>query len=139
MVQLLSEHVFLVQVGPSVSRERDWLQVVWMCRPVFGEVPLAVYYFCCSVDLSFKLKFSYQPCNSQQIVKSVLETACKPFQEGIHYPAETFQKAINYPLANSKGWLIAGCNKPNLHAAIHYLFTIIRNVSTSFLKMRKNN
>jgi hypothetical protein len=31
-----------------------------------------------------------------------VETAYKPFQDGIHFLAETFQKAINYPLANSK-------------------------------------
>jgi hypothetical protein len=44
-----------------------------------------------------------------------VETACKPFQEGIHYLAETFQKAIHYPFANSKmGW-IAACNKPYMH------------------------
>ncbi len=36
----------------TVSRDWDWLQVVWMCRPVFGEVPLAVHkFFSCSVDL----------------------------------------------------------------------------------------
>jgi hypothetical protein len=50
-----------------------------------------------------------------------VETACKPFQEGIHYTAETFQKAIHYPLANSKGRWIATCNDTNLPAAIHYL------------------
>jgi hypothetical protein len=57
----------------------------------------------------------------------------------IHYPAETFQKAIHYLLANSKGRWIAACNKPNLHVAFHYLFTILRNVSFTFLKMSKNN
>jgi hypothetical protein len=50
-----------------------------------------------------------------------VETTCKPFQEGIRYPAVTFQKAIHYPLANNKGRWIAACNKPNLHAAIHHL------------------
>jgi hypothetical protein len=50
-----------------------------------------------------------------------VETTCKPFQEGIHYPAETFQKAIHYLLANSKGRWIAACNKLSLHAAIHHL------------------
>jgi hypothetical protein len=68
-----------------------------------------------------------------------VETACKPFQEDIHYPAETFQKAIHYPLKNSKGRWIAACNKPNLLAALHYIFTTLRNVSTTFLKMSKNN
>jgi hypothetical protein len=63
--------------------------------------------------------------------QSVVETACKPFQEDIHYPAETFQKAFHNPLANSKGRLMAAGNKPYLHAAIHYLFTILRNVSTT--------
>jgi hypothetical protein len=37
----------------------------------------------------------------------------------IHYPAETFEKAIHYPLANSIGRWIATCNKPNLHGVFH--------------------
>jgi hypothetical protein len=63
-----------------------------------------------------------------------VETACKPFQEGIHYLAETFQKAIHYPLANRKRDWIAACNKPYLHVAIHYPF---RSASTTFMKIRK--
>jgi hypothetical protein len=66
-----------------------------------------------------------------------VETACKPFQEGIHYPAATFSKAIHYPLANSKRDWIAACNKPYLHAAIHYPFIILKSVSTTFLKISK--
>jgi hypothetical protein len=66
-----------------------------------------------------------------------VETACKPFQEGIHYLAETFQKAIHYPFANSKRDWIAACNKPYLHVAIHRPFTIFRIASTTFLKIRK--
>jgi hypothetical protein len=82
----------------------------------------------------FNIKFSQRSCNSLWIVKSIVATTCKPFQKGIHYPAETFQKATHYPLANSKGRWIASCNKPNLHAALHYLFTILRNVSTILWK-----
>jgi hypothetical protein len=67
------------------------------------------------------------------------EDRMQPFQEGIHYPTGTFQKAIHYPLKNSKGRWIAACNKPSLHVAIHYLFTTLRNISTTFLKMSKNN
>jgi hypothetical protein len=68
-----------------------------------------------------------------------VEKAWKPFQEGIHYPSETFPKAIHYPLAKSKERWIAACHKPNLHAVIHYLFIIFRNLSTTFLKMSKKN
>jgi hypothetical protein len=68
-----------------------------------------------------------------------METACKPFQEGIHYLAETLQKAIHYLVANSKGRWIAGGNKPYSYAAIHHLFTIFSNVSITSLKIRKSN
>jgi hypothetical protein len=34
-------------------------------------------------------------------IKSVVETASRPFQEGIHYRAERFPEAIHYPLANA--------------------------------------
>jgi cytosine/adenosine deaminase-related metal-dependent hydrolase len=63
----------------------------------------------------------------------------QPFQEDIRYPAETFQKAIHCPLSNSKGRWIAAFNKPNLHTAIHYLFTTFINISTTFFKIGKNN
>jgi hypothetical protein len=54
---------------------------------------------------------------------------------GIYYLAEMFQRAIHNSLAKSKGisttllqrvkgWWIATCKKPYLHAGIHYFFTI---------------
>jgi hypothetical protein len=66
-----------------------------------------------------------------------VETTGKPFQEVIDYPAETFQKAIHYPLANIKRDKVAACNKPYMNVAIHYPFTIFRSVSTTFMKIRK--
>jgi hypothetical protein len=66
-----------------------------------------------------------------------VETACKPFQGGIHNLTETFKKAIHYPFANSKRDWIAACNKTYLHVTIHLPFTIFRSVSTTFLKIRE--
>jgi hypothetical protein len=66
-----------------------------------------------------------------------VETTCKPFQEGIYYPAETFQKAIHYPFANCKGRWIAACNKSNLHAALHHLSPFSKMSPLGFENERK--
>jgi hypothetical protein len=51
--------------------------------------------------------------------------------------AETFQKAIHYRFANSKGVMEAACNKTYLLTAIEHHFIILGSVSNSFENYQK--
>ncbi len=68
--------------------------MLWICRSVFGEVPLGVYQFFFSVaPLIFNSNKGSpsRPAKANQIINILLvETACKPCHEGIHYPAKIF-------------------------------------------------
>ncbi len=47
----------------TVSRDWGGLEVAWVNRPNFGEVPLVVYYFFyCPINLQFKYLCSQRHC-----------------------------------------------------------------------------
>ncbi len=117
----------------SLTRSRQ-VVVVWICRSVLGELLQGPnYFFSCSVKVQFQLLFSQWSFKNQWRVKSVVETVPKPFQDGIHYPSDMFQKVIRHLTNRRDG--IAALNKLYLHAAVHCPFAIFRSVFTTFLKI----
>ncbi len=109
-----------------------------MCRFVFGEVPLEVcyFYFSCCVDLQFELKFSQQSWKSYWNVKLmvIMQTLSK---RASSTQLKRSKRLITTLLQIVKGKWIATSNEHYLHRAIHHLFTIFRNVSTTILKINK--
>jgi hypothetical protein len=109
-----------------------------MCRPVFGEMQLGVYYFfSCSVDLLIQIKVL--PVVLQQQVDSQISSGdrMQTLSRGDPLPCWNISKAIHYPLSNSKGRWIAACNKPNLHVALHYLSPFSEMFPVRFEKEHK--